>query len=303
MSDSQEACAAGERATALPKQKIFRFNPGKDKVVFPPKHPYFKLAKEEKKAVIEAIDGYIPKEFSAKTIEEAETEFRTKLGVNCSLLGLTKTNIGQAEEIFHVIDRNLQLFPELKRNTQFAGTIRGRIEMLTQKMVEEWEKQNNTKAPQIIIDRYKKYAKRWAGSNGEYAYSHVAFSQYGMAGVAFNSNWKGEYIVKSLESDVKSGWHPVGCTTLKATMDHEFGHQLDHLLGLHDDYDFRMFYNPLCAQGSAHIKELLSQYAAKNSKEFIAEAWSEYLNNEPPRPTAKMIGELIKQKYKEKFGN
>ncbi len=40
MSNSQEACAAGERATALPKQKIFRFNPGKDKVVFPPKHPY-----------------------------------------------------------------------------------------------------------------------------------------------------------------------------------------------------------------------------------------------------------------------
>lgn len=57
VSNSQEACAAGERATSLPKQKIFRFNPGKDKVVFPPKHPYFKLAKEEKKAVIEAIDG------------------------------------------------------------------------------------------------------------------------------------------------------------------------------------------------------------------------------------------------------
>lgn len=56
MSDSQEACAAGERATALPKQKIFRFNPGKDKIVFPPKHPYFKLAKQDKPVVQEIVE-------------------------------------------------------------------------------------------------------------------------------------------------------------------------------------------------------------------------------------------------------
>ncbi len=40
VSNSQEAIAAGERATAKPKQQIFRFNPGKTKNVFPPKHPY-----------------------------------------------------------------------------------------------------------------------------------------------------------------------------------------------------------------------------------------------------------------------
>lgn len=56
VSNSQEACAAGERATSLPKQKIFRFNPGKDKVVFPPKHPYFKLAKEDKPTVKEIVE-------------------------------------------------------------------------------------------------------------------------------------------------------------------------------------------------------------------------------------------------------
>ena len=39
-SDSKQAIAAGERATAKPKQKIFRFNPGKTMKVFPPKHPY-----------------------------------------------------------------------------------------------------------------------------------------------------------------------------------------------------------------------------------------------------------------------
>lgn len=40
-SDSAEAIRAGEAATAKPKQRIFRFNPGKTGRVFPPKHPYF----------------------------------------------------------------------------------------------------------------------------------------------------------------------------------------------------------------------------------------------------------------------
>ena len=40
VSDSDAACSVGEHATSLPKQKIFRFNPGKTGKVFPPKHPY-----------------------------------------------------------------------------------------------------------------------------------------------------------------------------------------------------------------------------------------------------------------------
>ena len=40
ISDSDAACSVGEHATSLPKQKIFRFNPGKTGKVFPPKHPY-----------------------------------------------------------------------------------------------------------------------------------------------------------------------------------------------------------------------------------------------------------------------
>ena len=46
-SSSSEAIAKGRSATYLPnskgenKAKIFRFNPGKDKKIFPPKHPYY----------------------------------------------------------------------------------------------------------------------------------------------------------------------------------------------------------------------------------------------------------------------
>ncbi|MCM1035547.1 MAG: toxin glutamine deamidase domain-containing protein [Paludibacter sp.] len=42
ITDSQQAIAAGQQATASPKQQIFRFNPGKQQKVFPPKHPYYK---------------------------------------------------------------------------------------------------------------------------------------------------------------------------------------------------------------------------------------------------------------------
>lgn len=40
-SNSEEAIARGQACTARPKQQIFRFNPGKQQKIFPPKHPYF----------------------------------------------------------------------------------------------------------------------------------------------------------------------------------------------------------------------------------------------------------------------
>lgn len=40
VSDSTTAMQAGEKATESKKQQIFRFNPGKQGKVFPPKHPY-----------------------------------------------------------------------------------------------------------------------------------------------------------------------------------------------------------------------------------------------------------------------
>ena len=40
-SDPAAAMAAGARCTDTPKKQIFRFNPGKQEKIFPPKHPYF----------------------------------------------------------------------------------------------------------------------------------------------------------------------------------------------------------------------------------------------------------------------
>ena len=55
------------------------------------------------------------------------------------------------------------------------------------------------------------------------------------------------------------------------------------------------------AKGKAAITDNLSNYGAKNAAEFIAEAWSEYLDNEKPRPIAVAVGTLIKKIYASKF--
>jgi hypothetical protein len=44
----------------------------------------------------------------------------------------------------------------------------------------------------------------------------------------------------------------------------------------------------------------VSRYAATNPKELVAEAWAEYRNSPQPREVARLIGELIERKAKER---
>ena len=211
----------------------------------------------------------------------------------------------QIQAIYRSAERHLTCYPELKKATQYVGTIQGRVELLVQKKFKEL-KDNPSYAS--LGDTYlMDYAKKWVKgykvgpSKNVYAYSHGAFSDWGLAGIAFNTMWKGDKIDTSLASDVKSKWHPVGTGTLKAVFDHELGHEIDRLIGLRTNSDFLKLYNEERAKGKEHIVDNLSSYGYKNSAEFIAEAWSEYLNNEKPRPIAVAVGTIIKKLYAEKY--
>jgi hypothetical protein len=103
-------------------------------------------------------------------------------------------------------------------------------------------------------------------------------------------------MTEALKNDVKSGWHPIGCDTVKSVFDHEMGHQLDYALGLARDSELTNYYNSL---SSSEIKTGLSSYALENKKEFIAEAYAEYLNNPEPRPIARTVGEIIEKRAKQ----
>lgn len=54
-SDPDEAMRRGDEATDSPKQKIFRFNPGIDRQLFPPHHPYYKLSQEAQEQVRKVV--------------------------------------------------------------------------------------------------------------------------------------------------------------------------------------------------------------------------------------------------------
>lgn len=297
-SDPALAMLRGDNCTDLAKQKIFRFNPGKDLQLFPPKHPYYKAPEPEK--VKQAIEGYTPVEWTPKTVKEAEQFFTDQLGVNCALDGFTKTNMTQIEDIFRSVERHFQCYPELKKVTLSVCSIRGRIRLFTEAYFADLKK----KCPSIPDDRLlefaKIHAKKVCACRNCYAYSHGAGAEYGLSGICFNTTWAGEKIQRSLESDVKSKFHPIGTGTLKAVFDHELGHEIDRLLGLRTNADFLKLYNEEKKKGKAALTDALSGYGCKNEAEFIAEAWSEYLNNEKPRPIAVAVGTLIKKLYAEK---
>lgn len=301
-SDPELAMKRGRNCTEGAKKAIFRYNAGKSLQLFPPKHPYFKCPKPEQ--VKQAIEGYIPAEWTPKTIAEAEQFYRDELGVNCSLAGFTKADMAQVESIFRSVERHFQCFPELKKETLFVGSVLGRIKLLSERKLAELKA--DPYYAKFGDEALKKEVSLWitrmkvrAGKN-TYAYSHGAFKDWGLSGICFNTSWKGEKIDKSLEQDVQTKWHPPGTGTLKAVFDHELGHEIDRLVGLRTHRDFLKIYNEEMPKGKVYITENLSTYGHKNPAEFIAEAWSEYLNNEKPRPIAVAVGTIIKKLYAEK---
>lgn len=97
VSDSAEAIAAGERATDTPKKEIFRFNPGKTGNLFPPKHPYFKLTRQDKPVVKEAIEAQAAEELEQnEKLKEVIEELKQNPAI--SYLDPQRLDAGTTEE-------------------------------------------------------------------------------------------------------------------------------------------------------------------------------------------------------------
>ncbi|MDR1889043.1 MAG: hypothetical protein LBQ81_06685 [Zoogloeaceae bacterium] len=189
---------------------------------------------------------------------------------------------------------HLQEFPELRKNLEFIGSAQAHsrqyADNFRKKIVEEAIKKG---IPADIAEQYaRKLVKTSRVPGTDYAHSRSGIApgisvniKYGKAPAAFTDK---------LRHDVSAGWHPVGCDTIRSVVDHELGHQLDGLLELSLDSKVKKLYKEAMAQG---MKDAVSGYAAKNINEFIAESWSEYLNNPTPRPTAQSIGNIVRSRY------
>ena len=315
LSDSDAACEAGERATTQigkngqNKAAMFRFNPGKAGKVFPPKHPYYKApnnaSKAAKQAASIAADKYLLK---AKTVSEAEAEIAKNLGVTCNFKGFTKADLVQIQDIYKSVAAHLDRCPDLKNKIHFVGSMQGRREVYAGHLYDELKKLNPSVPDDILRKKANQNASKWMKiSSNTYAVSSSGYRYDDLNGVSFNAKFRGDTLKNALDSDVKNKWHPEGCNTAKSVFDHELGHKIDEATGLRTDVEFLKIFNDAEKHGADWIKDNLSKYAYVQSyksgnydpkAEFIAEAWSEYLNNPNPRPIAKSVGDLIAKKIK-----
>jgi hypothetical protein len=274
-------------------------------------------------------EAYIPK----GTIEGAEQW--AKDHHLARLINYKYLTIAQANTLNQTIWEAYGKFPELQAGMRVFGEYRSLQKDIFNEIVDQQLQRilnigKPEKDPQKIAKTRDDIEARVKAHPSDYgwvppqAYNVYAFSkQTGeYSGLCVNALGVGNnaMVEKSTANDVKSNYHPEGTASFKAIIDHEIGHRIDHLLGL--DREFGMSRKRILVKTVdpdfdlktpdsvilKTIEEGLSRYAADRTawkimpySEYIAEAWSEYVNNPNPRPIAQRVGELIEARYKEKF--
>lgn len=245
----------------------------------------------------------------AKTIKEANEYARNALGINAEYKGL---DIRCVNEWNRGLTDMKQKFPELfKEKIRFVGESHERNAAVKQfiyvERLERFAQFGST--GKIAETEAKRYAssfirKYLAVGKDEMASSWTPggdFAQF--SGICMNKGFFKNFdeAVRSKEYQVSIKWKPKGTATIKGTFDHEFGHQLDHWLGVGKQPNIQKLFD---SRSWEEITDDLSEYAWNNGNsdrysEMIAEGWTEYRNNPEPRPMAMEIGKTIERLYEE----
>lgn len=246
---------------------------------------------------------------AAETIKEANEYAKNVLEVNAEYKGL---DIRCVNEWNRGLTDMKQKFPELfKEKICFVGESHERNAAVKQFVYEDrlrrYAQVGST--GKIAEDEAKRYAssfirKYLAVGKNEMASSWTPggdFAQF--SGICMNRGFFKSFdeAIKSKEYQVSIKWKPIGTATIKGTFDHEFGHQLDHWLGVGKQSNIQKLFD---SRSQDKITDDLSEYAWNNGNsdrysEMIAEGWTEYCNNPEPRPMATEIGKTIERLYEE----
>ncbi len=260
-----------------------------------------KAIKKVKKAVVPKADPipvtetglkYVP----AKNAKEAEQWLLKNTQVKYT--DMKGVNIDIINDMNECLAFHLNLDPKLKDQTQFYGTCQGLYEQWYQlKVQKQYESLKRFYPGDEVkaLERAKRSVKKPKVPGNVHAFSATSNDLNGIwinKAVAKNKS----EMIKSLENSVSIEWHPIGCNSPKSVIDHEFGHAIDNIYNISGTDIVNDYYERMTR---AEITNNLSTYAATNKKEFVAEAWSEYLNNPEPRPIAKSIGQLIEKSINE----
>lgn len=243
----------------------------------------------------------------SKSIKEAEN-FAKACGIEkCSYKGLA---LETANDMNKSLVNALNKCPQIKERMKFYGSAQERNRMLKADLLPEAKKWVRDRigsfgySEKVIEQQAKKVVNRFVKSvpSNVYAMAYNRINEIdsmstiynGYTGISVNKKYGSDYkeFSDSLVLGVKLKFHPEGTENVSSVFDHEFGHQIDYAYGLRDNAEIKQIYNSM---NNKEIKENLSQYATTNINEFIAEAYSEYVNNESPRDIAKKIGEIIEK--------
>lgn len=242
----------------------------------------------------------------AKTIQEAEEFARDVVGItHVSFKGI---DVDVANAMNESLTNAFNYSRSITQNMQFYGTSQARNRELKKELEAYYTTYFESKG--YTPARAAQTAKKWASAvvgkvstntyataySGEITGSGVTDELRAIvqswAGIGVNANKAKDYaeFQKSVEWDVSVGWHPQGTANVRAIFDHEFGHQLDYAFNLAHNQDVNAKYY---GQSKTDLAVGLSQYGTKNIREFIAEAYAEYVNSPKPRQIAREIGAII----------
>lgn len=266
---------------------------------------------------------------SAKKIQKAN-EFAKAMGFEADYTGI---DIKCANEWNKGLYEAKKQFPKVAEQIKFVGSSQKRYSLakkeikehyesyirenykekllkqgFREKEIETWIKKESTKYANKAVKKLKvdsgEMASSWSCSfsddlksdsmHGKVFEILEKYNGITMNNKYFNNNAN---VVNSGLLQVENKWHPQACFNTKSSFDHEFAHQIDKYLKLSENENILEIYNSMSKED---IKENLSGYAATDIGEFIAEAWSEYCNNENPREVASIVGKEILKLWKKK---
>ena len=243
-------------------------------------------------------DVFVP----ANSIKEANEYAQNVLGIpHADYKG---TTLEIANEWNRGLHDNFKRFPELRDNFDFVGTCQNRNKLAKKELypdVMEKFKRLNPGYTEAQLDKAVKQhiTKRYAPPISSHTYAQSCKTGK-IKGVTISNRWQGKKFLDSIKEDVVFKFHPQGCDTIRSILDHEIGHQIDDMLDLWDNVEIAKLYRSLTP---GEMTNNLSRYAWDNSnpikeREFVAEAWSEYVNNPEPREIARKVGKIIEEEYR-----
>ena len=216
-------------------------------------------------------------------------------------INLEGMDLWLAKHALTAVFRVLRQYPALRRRIHYFGTLRGfaqRKDDLFAFLYPQSTGNDRRQVKEMTDQTVKGAQKSFEGLTLAIAFC-TTYGDMVFSGILLNEHQFDEQeVVYDLLYDVAIGHSPIGCSTVRAIVDHELGHLLDFWLDISDYSAFLETIRPL---GAEYVGKNLSRYCANNGQihyaEVLAEGFAEYRHNPNPRPIAKFVGRMVDQEY------